>query len=241
MSGFPDQDKSYWHSICLRSLWYFAAKVDFHSQYCCEIHSEINLLEMHSFPTLLVRTQFNVIQPSTLKYSSLHRLNCFVRAGVLFDYLSPCPVHIPSKSLFLSSHLSIIRSLHFSLSLHLVPSGPSLSEPWSQSLQPTFFSHSQRKDFTLLSGRNYFWRILSCGLWRPVVMQVVPQETIRITTEHHIPKDLNLQEYHLENLKYPKIFFYCNTKHSRCCDVMWSITHVCLILDEIMKNMSSSK
>jgi len=93
--------------------------VIFPAQYCCEIHFEINLLEMNSFPTLLVRTQFNVIQPSTLKYSILHRLNCFVRTGVLFDYLSPCPVHIPSKSLFLSSHLIIIRSIHFSLSLSI--------------------------------------------------------------------------------------------------------------------------
>jgi len=70
---------------------------------------------MNSFPTLFVWTQFNVIHPSTLKYSTLHRLNCFVRAGVLFDCLSPCPVHIPSKSLFLSSRLIIIRSLNFCL------------------------------------------------------------------------------------------------------------------------------
>lgn len=85
---------------------------------------------MNSFPTLFVWTQFNVIHPSTLKYSSLHCLNCFIRAGVLFDYLSPCPVHTPSKSLFLSSHLIIIRSLHFSLSLSLTVSlclSPSLS------------------------------------------------------------------------------------------------------------------
>ena len=88
---------------------------------------------MNSFPTLLVRTQFNVIQPSTLKYSSLHRLNCFVRAGVLFDYLSPCPVHISSKSLFLSSHPIIIRSLHFSLSVCL---SLSISSP----LVPLFLS-----------------------------------------------------------------------------------------------------
>lgn len=167
MSGFPDQDKSYWHSICLRSLWYFAAKVDFHSQYCCEIHSEINLLEMHSFPTLLVRTQFNVIQPSTLKYSSLHRLNCFVRAGVLFDYLSPCPVHIPSKSLFLSSHLSIIRSLHFSLS----PSRPLWSFSFwaliSKSSAYIFLSQSEKRFYASV-GQELFlknlvlWVVTSC-------------------------------------------------------------------------------
>ena len=44
-------------------------------------------------------------------------------------------------------------------------------------------------------------------MWRPVVMRVVPQGTIRIATGHHIPEDLNLQEYHLENLKYLKNFF----------------------------------
>jgi hypothetical protein len=37
-------------------------------------------------------------------------------------------------------------------------------------------------------------------------MRVVPQGTIRITTEHHIPEDLNLQDYDLENLIYRKIF-----------------------------------
>ena len=123
----------------------------------------------------------------------------------------------------LLDHFISLSLLSLSLSLSLSTSSPLVLLFLSLDLKAfcLHFSLSQRKGFTLLLERNYFWRILSCGMWRPVVMRVVPQGTIRITKEHHIPEDLNLQDYHFENLKYRKNFFYCNTEHSRCCDMIW--------------------
>jgi hypothetical protein len=54
-----------------------------------------------------------------------------------------------------------------------------------------------------------------------------------ITTEHHTPEYLNLQEYHLENHKYPNNFL--NKKHSRCCDIMWTNTDVYCFWMEVWK------
>jgi len=167
MSDFPDQDKSYWHSICLRSLWYFQHNIAVRST------SKSTSSRWIPFPPYLSG-------PNLMLFSHPRWSIPFSTASIVLfepEFCSTICLHVQCISLRSLSSYPAISSLldqfiSLSLSLYLVPSGPSLSEPWSKSLQPTFFSHSQRKGFTLLSVRNYFWRILSWGFWRPVVMRV---------------------------------------------------------------------
>lgn len=117
------------------------------------------------FYSYLSAVQFDVIQPSTLKYSSL-RLTCFVRTRVLYDCLLPCSTHFPSQQFFLYNHLSVIRS-HFVLLSHYTAISLNSSLVWLSlsisppillllllflsfdlnAFSPTFFSDSHRQGF----------------------------------------------------------------------------------------------
>jgi hypothetical protein len=180
MSNFSDQDKFHWYSIILWSLWYFAEPVDSNSQYCCEIHFDIKTSSkwIHfpsylSWPSLMLFTHPRWSIPVSTASIILFEPGFCLTICLNVQCLSLRRLSsYPAISSLLDHFISL--SLCVSLSLPLSPSRPLWPFSFWTLISKTsayIFSLSQRKGFNLLSERNYFWRILSCGMWRPVVME----------------------------------------------------------------------